>query len=64
MSRVGNWMGAVLFLKLGLIRRGLGLENQNDEFSFRHVEIEDTARHLKGRFPVGNWIPVFIAPKS
>lgn len=59
-----NWMGVVLFLELGLSGRGLGLENKDDKFSFRHVKFEETAGHLKGSFPAGNWIPGSIAPKS
>jgi len=57
-------MGVVLFLELGLSGRGLGLENKDDEFSFRYVEFEETACHLKGSFPVSNWIPGSVAPKS
>lgn len=63
MSGTYNWMGVVLFLELGLTRRGLGLENK-DEFSCRHAEFEEIGCHLKGSFLVGKWIPGSVALKS
>lgn len=54
MSGAGNWTGVVLFPELGLTGRQPGLGNRDNEFSFRHAEFEDTARHLKGRFPGGD----------
>lgn len=54
MSGVGNRMAVVLYPDLGLTRRQPSSGNQDEEFSFRHVAFEDTARHLKGSYPGGN----------
>lgn len=64
MSGMCTRMGVGMTLELGLTRRELGLENKDDEFRFRHVESEEIGCHLKGSFPVGNWLPRSVALRS
>lgn len=39
-----------MILELGLSRRMVGLENKDDDFSFRHVEFEEIGCQIKGSF--------------
>ena len=64
MSGMCNWMGVGMIVELGLSRRVVGLENKDDEFSFRHVESEEIGCLLKGSFLTGNWIPGSLNLKS
>lgn len=64
MSGLYSRMGVVLLPKLGLTRGGLGFEDKDVEFHFRHVKFEVVGWHLKGGFLVGDWVCGSVAQKS
>lgn len=47
-----------------MARTGLGFEDKDVEFPFRHVEFELIGCQLKGGFLVGHWIRGSVAHKE